>query len=517
MKDIFIAHRVFVLVLVAYAIVLFTGTGRVPIFILDEAKNATCAYEMLDNKDWIVPKFNGQLRTDKPPLHYYFMSLGYTLFGKTPFAARFFSVLFGLLLLVTLYYYTLRNTDKRTALVSALILGGSLHLSLEYHLAVPDPYLIFFMSLGMLCFYDYMNHNRTREWVLMILGFALGTLAKGPVALLLPGLIGLLYMVWTGGSFLNKLRSLKPIRAILLYGLIAVPWFLAVHYQTDGAWTQGFFMDHNLGRFTNEMEGHGGFFLLPVLIALLGLLPFSWFVVKVFRSKPWLERNSLVCFAFIASVVILLFFSLSNTQLPNYILPAYPMLAIVLGSVIAYSFRPFMIFNVVMLIALVAGILFAGRIDPIFEFNSNFVQFSLIVPVGLAMAPLIVKAWKSSALYYVVGSWMALGVILFGTILPKITSSDPVQIAIEQLDLKEKNCVYFERFSPSFAFYIDEKIDPVLGEDVLASRILQRDFEYIITTDRYNNILSKYNVELVFRKKDIFESRVTEIWALKEN
>ena len=64
------------------------------IYILDEAKNAECAREMLISGNYLVPYFNGELRTDKPPLHYFFMVLSYKLFGVSAFSARFFSAVF---------------------------------------------------------------------------------------------------------------------------------------------------------------------------------------------------------------------------------------------------------------------------------------------------------------------------------------------------------------------------------------------------------------------------------------
>ena len=67
------------------------------IYSLDEAKNSECAREMLERGDLIVPTFNYQLRTDKPPLHYYFMIVAYKLFGVNEFSARFFSSVFGAL------------------------------------------------------------------------------------------------------------------------------------------------------------------------------------------------------------------------------------------------------------------------------------------------------------------------------------------------------------------------------------------------------------------------------------
>ena len=64
---------------------------------VDEARNSECAREMSELGELVVPSFNYELRTDNPPLHYYFMMLSYEIFGVNEFAARFFSSIFGAL------------------------------------------------------------------------------------------------------------------------------------------------------------------------------------------------------------------------------------------------------------------------------------------------------------------------------------------------------------------------------------------------------------------------------------
>lgn len=83
-----------VLLLIAF-LLHFSNINGLSIYVLDEAKNATAAIEMLQQGEWIVPTFNGEYRFDKPPLHYYFFMLSYQLFGINEFAARFFPALFG--------------------------------------------------------------------------------------------------------------------------------------------------------------------------------------------------------------------------------------------------------------------------------------------------------------------------------------------------------------------------------------------------------------------------------------
>src|SRR5690242_2407972 len=90
----------------------FWGTS---IYMLDEAKNAGSAAEMIRRSDYFVPTFNGEFH-DKPALQYFFMIAGYKLFGVNPFGARIFSVLMGILTVVSIYGFSEKILGKKTAL-----------------------------------------------------------------------------------------------------------------------------------------------------------------------------------------------------------------------------------------------------------------------------------------------------------------------------------------------------------------------------------------------------------------
>lgn len=262
------------LLALATALLLFR-LNATPIYILDEAKNAQCAREMLQRSDFIVPTFNDQLRTDKPVLHYYFMMAGYTIFGFNEFGARFFSAIMGLLTILITYFYTRKYIDAFTGFCSALVLVMSTHFLFEFRLAVPDPYLIFFITLGLFSGFSWLQENKTSQLIIAVTALGLAALAKGPVALALPGLCLLTWIVlkkkW------NTAFTWKLIPAFLLLCLIVLPWYLAVDKATAGEWTKGFFFEHNLNRFADPQEGHGGIFLITILFILIGLLPFAIF------------------------------------------------------------------------------------------------------------------------------------------------------------------------------------------------------------------------------------------------
>ena len=124
-------------------LLLFPGLGKTPLWIYDEVRNAECAREMYQRGDWVVPTFNGGLRTLKPPLHYYFMFGGFEIFGITEWGARFFSAVFGVLTIFITYFFVKKYSSQRQALITSLVLLASSHFLFEFRMSVPDPYLIF--------------------------------------------------------------------------------------------------------------------------------------------------------------------------------------------------------------------------------------------------------------------------------------------------------------------------------------------------------------------------------------
>src|SRR6202008_4325346 len=121
------------------------------------------------------------------------------------------------------------------------------------------------------------------------------------------------------------------ILAFILLVAIALPWYLAIHYQTAGVWTRGFLFEHNFQRFSQAQEGHGGLFVLTVVFAVLGLLPFSAYIGEIFKQRRQLFASPVLVFSGVVVAVFIIFFSISSTKLPNYPLPCFPFAALILG------------------------------------------------------------------------------------------------------------------------------------------------------------------------------------------
>jgi 4-amino-4-deoxy-L-arabinose transferase-like glycosyltransferase len=252
------------------------GLGVPSLWDIDEGHNAQAAREMLEAGTWITPTFNYQLRVDKPALLYWLQMCGYLTLGIDEFSARLPSALAALLTVLLTYALGRRLFDPATALLGAVVLASSLLFSGSAHFANPDALLNACNVLTFLLVWIGLQdgHSRWLGWVGISTG--LGFLAKGPVALVLPAAVVLLFLLWT--RQLRRLLSARLLQGFFLFALVAVPWFALVGSETKGAYLRGFFLKHNRDRFLNPMEGHSGPFVYHVGSLLLGFLPWSVFL-----------------------------------------------------------------------------------------------------------------------------------------------------------------------------------------------------------------------------------------------
>ncbi|WP_372774137.1 ArnT family glycosyltransferase [Mangrovibacterium sp.] len=499
--------------LLAWSLYLF-NSGAVSIYILDEAKNAECAREMLERADFFVPTFNQELRTDKPPLHYFFMMLSYSVFGVNPFAARFFSALFGALTVLIATLFARQFAGSKTGLITGGVLLASVHLSIQFHLAVPDPYLVFFMSVAICSFYTFLENRKIVYLIALYGSIGLGTLTKGPIAIALPGLIFLLYLISSKQLNWPTLRTLRPFWGAAFVLLIAMPWYILAHLKTNGAWTEGFFLRHNIGRFTDEMEGHGGTFVATLLFVLIGLFPFSVYLpqalVEGFRNR----KERFILFNLLAGLCIVGFFMLSKTRLPNYTVPALPFLAILIGQFIVNNRnRPkaftagiwtIFIFSVILVPALIVGLKFDPSLADIRWVGWYFVPFPLLV--GTALFFHFQKKLPLMHLFTLFAG-MAVALIFFAVVFPKIDRQNPVAKSIELLQGKEVR--YFRKFNAAYAFNLKKELPPLQDNELAPFFKQYPDGVVISTRKKVNEIALPEGCEISFSSHDLFESPVT--------
>ncbi|MCF8371533.1 MAG: glycosyltransferase family 39 protein [Bacteroidales bacterium] len=504
---------------IATLLVFGSNIWGVDIYILDEAKNAECAREMRANNDFIVPYFNGELRTAKPPLHYYFMAVAYSLFGVSAFAARFFSVIMGIATILISYFYTHKYLGKEIAFWTAIILLSSINFVLEFHLSVPDPYLIFFLNLGLFAFYDfYQSANRWSLW-LMYVSLALATLTKGPVALVLPVAIFFIFLLAQKDFRVETLKRFKILRGSLLFFAIALPWYILVSVKTDFEWTRGFFLTHNIDRFSEPMEGHGGLFLLTPLFVLIGMLPFSLFIVRGIKVF-WKERkNSFLLFSFISALTIVVFFSISSTKLPNYPMPSYPAWAILIATGILAlqpkKLTPVLIINLLVGVLLVIGAYFGIRAEKEISHLGHLAWGLGIFPLTGVLLFFLQKKSTTVVLSGLALSWIVSTSAIFYFIYPKINEQNPVAQSLKVIP-SDSELAYYGAFNPAFPFNLDNTIEKLESLEEVKSFLELNPKGWLLTTDRYKKELDSLDqIEISVEKKFLFENPTSLVYRLR--
>lgn len=518
-KSIF-SDRNFWLLALLSAVLLFPSLGKMPLWIYDEVRNAECAREMWERKDYIVPTFNGELRTLKPVLHYYFMWGGFEIFGMNEWGARFFSSVFGLMTILLTYGFVARYTSRLHALVTSCVLLASTHLLFEFRMSVPDPYLIFFNTLSIFTAFRYFEERRFSALLVSAISFGFGILAKGPVAVALPGLAIFCWLVWQRKWKLIFHWHLLVAAVAML--AVALPWYIAVHHATDGAWTRGFFLEHNIGRFEKPMEGHGGLFLLVPLFVLVGLLPAAVFIGESVRDFRQRYRASFLQLSFCVMICFIVFYSVSGTKLPNYPMPCYPFVAYVLGNYITlgisrqtrtrtYPFIILLVINIALPVGLYLGI--KNEVELKGYENHAFILGLLTVAAIVSLVLYKRKGFKL-AMIGLLAVYTIFNIIFFNYLYPAIYRNNPLSKTLHHVQ-KYENVVAYRIFHPSFTFYVPKRI-PEFQDAASLKAYLQNNKALIITREALLPELDSLKLYKIASHHDLFEDHTTVLLTNEE-
>ena len=322
--------------------------------LLDETEPlfAEAARQMTVTGDWITPYYNGVTRFDKPPLIYWLMAIAYQTIGPTAFAARLPSALAGTLL-IGFCFYTLQARPNQASptqeitpsppypltpsrllpYLAAAILALNTQVLFFGRTGYSDMLLNFCFGGALLAFWrGYGQPDRpqiqSRWYGAMYSLMALGVLTKGPVAIVLPAGIILLFLL-SVGQFRQGLRELRVLRGSVLFLAIAVPWYGLVWQRNGAAFGDAFFGTHNLERFTHVVNDHRGPWYYHWLILAVGFLPWSVYlpgaIAHVLRQRPWQHpdrHRHLGLFALLWFLVVMGFFTIAVTKYFSYSLPA---------------------------------------------------------------------------------------------------------------------------------------------------------------------------------------------------
>ena len=296
----------------------------------DEPRYAQVAREMLARHDWITPTLGGKPWLEKPPLYYWQAMLAFSIFGVSDWAARLPSAVDATLMVVVTYLF-LRRFRRGFQLDGALMTASAAGIIGFARAASTDMPLAATFAIALLAWFAWYESESRRFLALFYCFLALGMLAKGPVAPLLAAVIIVIFAAAT--SDYRLLGRTLWVPGIMLFCAVVLPWHIAVQIKNP-EFFRVFILQHNLARFGTNLYHHPEPFWYYVPVTLLGLIPWTVFVVASLAETIrvwWTARREILdseraldVFLVIWVAVPVAFFSLSQSKLPGYIVPALP-------------------------------------------------------------------------------------------------------------------------------------------------------------------------------------------------
>ncbi len=330
--------------LIAVVLIWFANLEYRTLIKPDEGRYAEIPREMVASGDWVTPRLNGLKYFEKPPLQYWATATAYTVFGEHQWTSRLWTGLTGFAGLLLVWFTGLRLFGREAAFYAVLLLGSSMLYVMMGHINTLDMGVTFFITLGIAAFllaqqaygsFDTRREQAANWMILAWAGMALAVLSKGLMGIVLPGAAVFLYcLVQRDFSVLKRMHWLPGLTVFLL---IAAPWFYLV-MKANPEFFQRFFIYEHYTRFTTKDLGRyqPWYYFVPILLA--GALPWT---VLLFDSLFHIGRPAAqsgggkpfnaALFLLIWAVFVYVFFSISDSKLPSYLLPMFPALALLMG------------------------------------------------------------------------------------------------------------------------------------------------------------------------------------------
>lgn len=321
-------------------LVLVAEPWRVPLFEPDEGRYSEIPREMLATGDWIVPRLDGALYFEKPPLHYWSVALSFKLLGATEAAARLPVKVASVGMAVLALLFARRRWGPRVGYLAGLITATSVLVVALARITTIDPSLSLALTGTVFSFVSFFeaegrrdHRSARRALYLLHLSAAAAVMLKGLIGLVLPGGAIVIWIALTGRwKLLPRLFSPLP---LLLFLALTVPWHVLVA-QREPSFLRFYFVHEHLDRFLKSEHRRGGspFYFVGVLLG--GFLPWTAFLGRLrwtwpgLRLQAWRDRP-VEAFLWIWSILVFVFFSLSKSKLITYIEPIWPAMSVLLA------------------------------------------------------------------------------------------------------------------------------------------------------------------------------------------
>jgi len=490
---------------------------------------------MFASGDWTIPRRNGEIFLNYGPLFFWAGTFSsHLLGGISEFAFRLPNALAAIAIVVATSLVGSRWFGPRAGLWAGLLLLASWEFTWQAICSRVDVLFALFIGLGIFAYAS--GAGSKSRWTPRVVGFALlglAVLVKGPLGLLLPGLV---LALWHAGR--REWRALLELAPLAIVAVaVALPWYIASAMSLGTETVINEFTAQNFSRFGSGARGHGRppyYYLERIWFDITlwaALLPFAlWWI---FKREVWRDRRVQLALWWFGTFFI--FLSLAATKRKLYLLPAYPAAVLLLARWISAlgeertdsappDARPARVFatgfwillGVVAVASLLAAAglgLIVGRLDVPDTSRDVFLALRLpALAIGLAAAALWLwigrtrrrqdleftlrrLALAQIVLYLLVVAWV------FPTLNPLKTYAPQGRWIAERIDPDTRiGFMGSDRKVGAFGYYIGRRIDRVESESEIEALFQQHPDSLVVVEEK--------------RSRELFASQKTD-WSAR--
>ena len=529
-------QTVLLIVLVAATLPYFWGLGDSSLWDANEAFYAETPREMLASRDFVNPRFNFQPRFNKPVLPYWTVAAIYRVAGVSERAERMPIAIGALVLVLTTcgLGYLVRSPDA--GLLAGIVLATTPRFLMFARRIIIDVHLAMFAALTLLCFVLVELYPARRRLYLpaMYVAAGLGTLTKGPVAVLLPGLVFFLHLAFE--RRLGDIRHMMLPTGALIGLAVVLPWYVLVYLQNGWTYIQSFVVGENLLRYaqTIGVQSRGMFFYLPVMLG--DLFPWSVFLpvvlVAALGRRPLVvppngtaTQRAIVRLLALWIAVIVVFFSFSRTKQDLYILPIVPAEAALIGALIAAGLDEaaspaavrllrWLTMAAGLMVAVTGLVLLVSVVIPGTYPLRGMAAVSALAIVGGILAGGISATKRAFAAVIILAvTFTAISSCFVSITLPDFERYKPVRplATVIQAHASERAVIGYYKFAfPSMVFYLRRPVLELFDLDELKKAFSSdADVFFLITADDYEAVKEELPTQTyVLDRRLLFDVRL---------
>jgi 4-amino-4-deoxy-L-arabinose transferase-like glycosyltransferase len=299
--------------------------GGFPLLDPDEGRNAEVGREMAATNDYVMPRLDGLPYLDKPIVYFAAEAAAMEVLGPTEVAARLPAFLFTLAGAAFLWWFAKRVWGSDEAFIAAIVFLATPLAVAFSRTVIFDAALALFITMATAFFYLACEDGARRWTALAWLSIGLGVITKGPVAIALPLLVAIPYAIWR-----KRFRALWSLSGLAFFVIAVAPWVWAVSRVIPDFLHYVLVTETAQRLATKALKRTGPpWYFIPYLLA--GALPWSIVLLGSPRAIDRRDRSTIYLLLWIA--IPFIFFSISQSKRPQYILPLMAPVALLIARI----------------------------------------------------------------------------------------------------------------------------------------------------------------------------------------